>query len=49
MATRRERIVLEMSNNFTGRMALAAQAVHDLNVRWSLDQATWEPIDWDRF
>lgn len=49
MAERRIPVTLDLNDNFAGRMALAAQAAHDLNARWALMSATWEPHDWGDF
>lgn len=49
MAEHRTPVTLALIDNFTGRMALAARAAHDLNVRMALAAATWEPHDWSDF
>lgn len=49
MATRRERIILDISDNFTGRMAAANAAAHRVYCDLALMTATWEPHDWDDF
>ena len=46
MAERRLPVRIEVSDDFTGRMALAAEAARRTHADWALSEATWEPHDW---
>lgn len=49
MAEHKVPVTLVLTDHFTGRMAVAAQAAHDMHASWALRTATWEPHDWDDF
>lgn len=49
MASRRERIVLEVTDGFTAPIARAAAAADELVKHLALNEATWEPHDWNDF
>jgi hypothetical protein len=49
VAERNLSVNLALTDRFTGRLALAAQAARDLHASWVLRDATWEPHDWSDF
>jgi hypothetical protein len=49
MSIRREPVTLALSGDFVGGMAAAAKTAKELSRRWALDDATWEPHDWDEW
>lgn len=49
MATAPVEASLVFTDNFTSRMALAAQAAKSMGDALALARATWEPHDWSTF